>query len=97
VVNVPYELLNKGLDIPHGTLLSRYLQIVSAFVTSGLIHHAGALNDPFTTWSLSKWQVIYFSIQSLGIMTEDLAIHIGKQYFGLKATRKLTNTLPPLS
>ncbi|EXJ68268.1 uncharacterized protein A1O5_08883 [Cladophialophora psammophila CBS 110553] len=73
------------LRVKKGTLVSRYVQLYNAFLVSALIHHAGALNCPSSSFA---WcQFYFFMIQPVAITFEDLAIYLGKKT-GLKDTWK---------
>ena len=58
-----------------GTFLSKYSQIWVAFFVSLIAHHAGAIVACFEDGGL--WQAVYFMIQPVGIMLEDLVIFTG--------------------
>ncbi|OAG43733.1 hypothetical protein AYO21_01960 [Fonsecaea monophora] len=76
-----FESVNKCLlhllRVKNGTLASRYLQLYNAFFVSALIHHAGALNCPYS--SLGWCQVYFFMVQPVAIMFEDLVVYLGKR------------------
>ncbi|OAP60780.1 hypothetical protein AYL99_05782 [Fonsecaea erecta] len=74
--NVNRRLLQL-LSVKTGTLASRYLQLYNAFFLSALIHHAGALNCPYS--SLGWCQFYFFVIQPVAITAEDIVVYLGKK------------------
>lgn len=69
--------MTTSFRIPKGTLCSRYVQLYLSFFLSGLIHHIGVMNVPYTIGV--SYQVFFYMIQPLAITVEDAVIHWGKK------------------
>ncbi|OAL20157.1 hypothetical protein AYO22_09129 [Fonsecaea multimorphosa] len=68
-----------------GSFIKKGYTLYNAFFMSALIHHAGALNCPYSC--LGWCQFYFFMIQPFAITFEDLVIYLGKKA-GLKDTWK---------
>jgi hypothetical protein len=90
-LNLPFNLLKRYVDIPKGTLLSKYLQLYLAFGVSALIHNLSCFNMPLNDNGINSgtYQLAFFLLQPFAITFEDLVIHLWKRA-GVKASRKLT-------
>ncbi|KAL3421640.1 tat pathway signal sequence [Phlyctema vagabunda] len=71
------------LGLKTGGFASRYTQIGVAFVVSGLMHHLGAVKNRWDDGGTH--QMLYFLMQPLAYIFEDLVISIGKQR-GIKSS-----------
>ena len=75
---LPWSLQKSRALLPR--LLKRYFLLLATFFTSALIHAAGsynvtrALNLPLSDGG----EIMYFTLQAIGIMAEDLAVWINK-------------------
>ena len=65
-----------------GTLMSKYSQVWAGFAMTILSHQAGAITGRFEDSGF--WQMMYFAVQPLGIMFEDLITFLGRSV-GIKA------------
>ncbi len=78
-LNLPYKILTSYIPMQHGTFESRYAQLYLAFIASAFIHHLGALNVTSSSPENDWLSLLFFLIQPISIMLEDLAIYVGKK------------------
>lgn len=60
-----------------GGFLSRYSQVWVAFLVSAMSHHVGAVVGLFEDGGF--WQAVYFMVQPVGFMVEDLVMFVGRK------------------
>ena len=65
------------LRLQKGTFASRYVKLYVAFLVSGLLHYAGALNIPYNDSAYA--QPLFFLFQAVGISIEDLVLFASKK------------------
>ena len=73
------------LRLRKGSFASKYVKLYVAFLVSGLIHYAGALNVPYNDSAYA--QPLFFLVQAVGISIEDFVIFSSKK-MGIIANRK---------
>ncbi|KAL2066309.1 hypothetical protein VTL71DRAFT_2380 [Oculimacula yallundae] len=78
-LGIPFRVLRTYMPIKRGTLASKYLQLYLAFITSGLIHHLGAMNLASSSSDKNLLQLAYFFMQPIAITFEDVVINFGKK------------------
>ncbi|PVH78696.1 hypothetical protein DL98DRAFT_237574 [Cadophora sp. DSE1049] len=71
------RIVKQIFGLQKGSFASRYSQIWIAFLISTSTHHAGAVVGMFDDGGFC--QMLYFMMQPVGIMLEDLVIHLGKK------------------
>ncbi|KAH7403741.1 hypothetical protein BKA64DRAFT_459639 [Cadophora sp. MPI-SDFR-AT-0126] len=71
------RIVKQLFGLKKGSFGSRYSQIWIAFLISTSTHHAGAVVGLFDDGGF--YQMLYFMMQPVGIMVEDLVIYLGKK------------------
>lgn len=82
-------MLCAHLGVSQGSLESAYLKLYFSFLLSAIIHHVGAMNNPYTPGV--RYQFWFFLLQAVAITTEDLVCFLGRRWGVLSSGRKGKN------